>query len=56
MNRVNKHLEQSLRSAEKTLAEKDRKIVELESKLAEVTLDKEYLLKKFEQVKNVFSN
>lgn len=53
---INKHLEQSLRSAEKTLAEKDKKIVELESKLAEVTLDKEYLLKKFEQVKNVFSN
>ena len=49
-------LEQSLRSAEKALVEKDRKITELESKLAEVTLDKEYLLKKFEQVKNVFQN
>lgn len=53
---INKHLEQSLRSAENALAEKDKKITELESKLAEVTLDKEYLLKKFEQVKNVFSN
>lgn len=53
---INKHLEQSLRSAENALAEKDRKILELESKLAEVTLNKEYLLKKFEQVKNVFSN
>ena len=53
---INKHLEQSLRSAENALAEKDKKIVELESKLAEVTLDKEYLLKKFEQVKNVFQN
>ena len=51
-----KHLEQSLRSAENALAEKDKKITELESKLAEVTLDKEYLLKKFEQVKNVFSD
>lgn len=56
LKRINKHLEQSLRSAEKTLAEKDKKITELESKLAEVTLDKEYLLKKFEQVKNVFNN
>ena len=53
---INKHLEQSLRSAENALAEKDKKITELESKLAEVTLDKEYLLKKFEQVKNVFSD
>lgn len=53
---INKHLERSLRSAENALAEKDRKILELESKLAEVTLNKEYLLKKFEQVKNVFSN
>ena len=52
---INKHLEQSLRSAENALAEKDKKITELESKLAEVTLDKEYLLKKFEEVKNVFS-
>ena len=53
---INKHLERSLRSAENALAEKDRKILELESKLAEVTLNKEYLLKKFEEVKNVFSN
>ena len=53
---INKHLEQSLRSAENALAEKDKKITELESKLAEVTLDKEYLLKKFEEVKNVFSD
>lgn len=53
---INKHLEQSLRSAENALAEKDKKITELKSKLAEVTLDKEYLLKKFEQVKNVFSD
>ena len=51
---INNHLEQSLRSAEKTLVEKDKKIAELESKLAEVTKDKEYLLKKFEEVKKVF--
>lgn len=53
---INKHLEQSLRSAENALVEKDKKIAELESKLAEVTKHKEYLLNKFEQVKNVFSN
>ena len=52
---INKHLEQSLKSAENTLIEKDKKIAELERKLAEVTQDKEYLLMKFEQVKNVFS-
>ena len=52
---INKHLEQSLRSAEKTLLEKDKKITELESKLVYVTLYKKYLLKKFEEVKNVFS-
>lgn len=53
---INKTLEQSLRRLENTLAEKDKKNAELESKLAEVTLDKEYLLKKFEEVKNVFNN
>ena len=52
---INKHLEQSLKSAENALIEKDKKIAELESKLYEVTKDKEYLLNKFEQVKNVFS-
>ena len=52
---MNKHLEQSLKSAENALIEKDKKIAELESKLYEVTKDKEYLLNKFEQVKNVFS-
>ena len=52
---INKHLEQSLKSAENTLIEKDKKIAELESKLDAVTKDKEYLLNKFEQVKNVFS-
>ena len=52
---INKHLEQSLKSAENALIEKDKKIAELERKLAEVTQDKEYLLMKFEQVKNVFS-
>ena len=52
---MNKHLEQSLKSAENTLIEKDKKIAELESKLDAVTKDKEYLLNKFEQVKNVFS-
>ena len=52
---INKHLEQSLKSAENALIEKDKKIAELESKLYEVTKDKEYLLMKFEQVKNVFS-
>ena len=52
---MNKHLEQSLKSAENTLIEKDKKIAELESKLDVVTKDKEYLLNKFEQVKNVFS-
>ena len=45
---MNKHLEHAL-------IEKDKKIAELESKLYEVTKDKEYLLNKFEQVKNVFS-
>ena len=44
-----------LKSAENALIEKDKKIAELESKLYEVTKDKEYLLNKFEQVKNVFS-
>ena len=52
---INKHLEQSLKSAENALIEKDKKIAELESKLDAVTKDKEYLLNKFEQVKNVFS-
>lgn len=52
---LNKHLTQSFRSAENALIEKDKKIAELERKLAEVTKDKEYLLNKFEQVKNVFS-
>ena len=52
---MNKHLEQSLQSAENALIEKDKKIAELERKLSEVTKDKEYLLNKFEQVKNVFS-
>lgn len=53
---INEHLEQSLRRLENTLAEKDKKIVELESKLTYVTLYKKYLLKKFEEVKNVFNN
>lgn len=60
---VNKQLEESLKKyselyvdSQRALVEKDKKITELESKLAEVTKDKEYLLKKFEQVKNVFSN
>ena len=61
--------EDSFRSAEYTLIERDKKIAELErklakvtkekeyfiNKLAKVTKDKEYLLNKFEQVKNVFS-
>ena len=52
---VSQFWEDSYRSAEKTLIERDKKISELERKLAEVTKDKEYLLNKFEQVKNVFS-
>ena len=52
---ISQFWEDSLRSAEKTLIERDKKIAELERKLAEVTQDKEYLLMKFEQVKNVFS-
>ena len=52
---INKHLEQSLKSAENALIEKDKKIAELESKLYEVTKDKNYLLNKFEEIKNVFS-
>ena len=47
--------EDSFRSAEYTLIERDKKIAELERKLAKVTKDKEYLLNKFEQVKNIFS-
>ena len=61
--------EDSFRSAEYTLIERDKKIAELErklakvtkekeyfiNKLAKVTKDKEYLLNKFEQVKNIFS-
>lgn len=61
--------EDSFRSAENTLIERDKKIAELErklakvtkekeyfiNKLAKVTKDKEYLLNKFEQVKNIFS-
>ena len=52
---ISQFWEDSFRSAEKTLIERDKKIAELERKLAEVTQDKEYLLMKFEQVKNVFS-
>ena len=59
----NKQLEESLKKyselyvdSQRALVQKDKKIAELESKLAEVTKDKEYLLKKFEEVKNVFSN
>ena len=51
---INKHLEQSLKSAENALIEKDKKIAELESKLYEVTKDKNYLLNKFEEIKNAF--
>ena len=51
---MNKHLEQSLKSAENALIEKDKKIAELESKLYEVTKDKNYLLNKFEEIKNAF--
>ena len=52
---ISQFWEDSFRSAENALIEKDKKIAELERKLAEVTQDKEYLLMKFEQVKNVFS-
>lgn len=52
---ISQFWEDSFRTAENALIEKDKKIAELERKLAEVTQDKEYLLMKFEQVKNVFS-
>ena len=66
---ISQFWEDSFRSAENTLIERDKKIAELErklakvtkekeyfiNKLAKVTKDKEYLLNKFEQVKNVFS-
>ena len=66
---ISQFWEDSFRSAEYTLIERDKKIAELErklakvtkekeyfiNKLAKVTKDKEYLLNKFEQVKNVFS-
>ena len=66
---VSQFWEDCCRSAEKTLIERDKKIAELErklakvtkekeyfiNKLAKVTKEKEYLLNKFEQVKNIFS-
>lgn len=52
---ISQFWEDSFRSAENTLIERDKKIAELERKLAKVTKEKEYLLNKFEQVKNVFS-
>ena len=52
----NKRLSQDLRETKRKLMDQKLKVAELERMLKKVTKDKEYLLDKFERVKNVFDN